>query len=135
MKGFWNGEPVKIKGVEYTVTQEPQTTLHWQNAVVGTRRQGLEITWKDEKWIIDNQHGHGHLKVTEGRGSFQYGHASVSNPKDLEYIEDDYIFKTIDNFQAKLQIKSFDFWAIKHYPNEFKRLKALRDSITKKPKW
>jgi hypothetical protein len=132
MKGYWNGEPAEFKGLEYTVTEVKETPLHWQNSEVGSRRQGIEIDFLGTKWIIDNEHGVGHSKVTIGRGSFQYGHASVKNPKDLEYIEDDKVVSEINFEGLKIQEQKFDLWATNKHPEEFKRLKSLRDSIRSK---
>jgi len=132
MKGYWNGEPAEIKGLEYTVTEVAETPLHWQNAIVGTRRQGIEIEYLGEKWIIDNQNATGYFKTTEGQGSPQCGHASVSNPEDVEYIEDRLIFTHVNRPMIMVEEKRFDLWAVRNHPKEFKRLKALRDSIRKR---
>lgn len=129
MKGFWNGEPAEIKGLEYTVTEVKETPLHWQNPEVGSRRQAIEVDFRGSKFIIDNEHGVGYSKVTRGRGSFQHGHASVVGPKDVKYIEDSKIYSIIFTINLKQQEQKFDRWAEKNHPEEFKRLKSLRDSI------
>lgn len=134
MIGYWNGERCEIKPIKYTVTEAKETPLHWQNAVVGSRRQGLKIKYMDQEWIIDNEHGDGHSKVTEGHGMWNApsGHKSVSNPIDVEVIPETEMNTTFNKLGIRIERMEFDDWAKKHHPKEFEHLKKLRDSLTKR---
>ena len=125
MKGFWNGEPAKFKGLEYTVTEVKEKPLSWQNSLVGTRRQAIEIDYSGHTFIIDNQDGLGFIKVTEGRGLFKFAHKSVINPINISYINDKEVNKQLKTRLIRTQKAQYKSWALINHPQEYKRLQAL----------
>lgn len=135
--GYWNGEPTaNYEGISYEVSAVEKPPLHWQNAFVGTRRQGLRITFQDQTWIIDNEHGDGHYKLNEGKGMWTAGHKSVVDPKNIMPLDDCEI-RQLDALGRRTMLKeevTYDEWASKAHPTEFARLQALRASAPKMPK-
>jgi len=95
-KGYWNGEHAQFIGVTYEVSKS-DGPLHWQNRHVGQRRQGLQITYGTQTWIIDNEFGDGFHKVTSGFGSPTCGHKSVFKPLNIQEIADSEI-RTLINW-------------------------------------
>lgn len=128
IKGFWNGEPAEITGIIYTVTKSEITPLHWQNSCVGEKRQGIKIFHKGASFMIDNEDGQGYLKVTEGRGSFTYGHKTVMDPLYVREIPDEEVKKVYDDEINKKQFSEHEKWAAKNYPQQYKKLVELRSS-------
>ncbi len=125
MIGYWDNQQVEVVGVTYTVTKSPQP-LHWQNHYAGKKRQGLKIKQKAFEFIIDNEHGDGYLKLTEGRGSFMYGHKSVVDPISVIEIPDDQINTKYDTEALEAESYARDKWMAENHPKEFKRLLELR---------
>ena len=132
MKGYWNGEHATFRGVTYEVTEAKEGKLCWQNQFIGQRRQGIEITYGDSTWIIDNEHGDGHEKVTRGMGSPRCSHKSISNPINVEYIDDSKINDTVDVEGYNKEFNANREWASKADPEAFERSEALRKSISQK---
>ncbi len=131
MKGYWDGEDATFKGVTYEVTEAKEGELWWQNQFIGQRRQGLEITYGDQTWIIDNEHGDGFYKVTYGKGSPQCGHKSVSNPINIEYINNDDIRQIVNVVALKKESEENRKWAKKVDPVTFEKSEALRKMLSK----
>lgn len=131
MKGLWDNYPVEVIGVIYTVTKCVAPPASWQNNKVGTKRQGLKIRQKGYEFLIDNEHGDGYLKVTEGRGSFMYGHKSVVDPISVQEIPDDQIKTVYDQKSLETESYEHDKWVAEHFPDLFKKLLLLRDGIKK----
>jgi len=128
IKGYWNGESATIKGVVYEVT-EPERPTWWQAMHVGKQRQGLQISYSGSVWIIDNEHGDGFFKVTQGMGSPRCGHKSIDNPTLLHYISVDQINKTIDVEAIRLESEAYDKWMSENHPESFAKSQALRELI------
>ena len=130
--GYWNGEPTAtFVGVTYEVTKIEDTPLSWLNSHVGKRRQGIQITYSGQTWIIDNEHGDGYYKVTKGFGSPRCGHKSVTNPINVTEIPDCDI-NTFYNYPAmRAENEAHDKYIEQINPEEFKRLKSLRSMINR----
>lgn len=75
-KTYWNGEPCKARLVEVTVGNSPRQTW-WCAELEGQRRQAVEVEYGGGKFYLDNKDGSGWRKVTVGRGSPAFYHASV----------------------------------------------------------
>ncbi len=89
--GYWNGEPAKYRVVMIQVGPEPAALTKqleaarpglkrylWFVPFIGTQRQAVEVHYgQGEPFYLDNEDGRGLLKVTEGMGSWKYGHKSV----------------------------------------------------------
>lgn len=128
--GYWNGEPTaQFEGITYEVTKIESKPLHWQNPLAGTRRQGLIITQGNETWIIDNEHGDGYHKLTEGHGMWTSGHASVTNPINIERIQDNEINILLNPDLLLKERRESDFYFEKNFPEEFNRMKELRAGL------
>jgi hypothetical protein len=130
MKGYWNGEPATFIGVTYEVTKS-EGELHWQNLHVGSRRQGIQITYQGETWIIDNENGDGYYKVTKGYGSPRCGHKSIFNSINIVIIEDLSIITIYNHIGLKLESLAQDEFIKKANPAEFQKLQGLREMIKK----
>jgi hypothetical protein len=128
MKGFWNGEPAKIEGITYEVSQAVLKN-HWQNVHVGKRRQGLRITQGGETWIIDNEHGDGYYKVTKGMGMWRSGHKDVTNPQRIVIIPDGEIKATYDAESIKRENLEHDEFIKANDPEGYARILALRAGL------
>lgn len=130
--GYWNGQPTaQFEGITYEVTHVEKTPLHWQNSVVGTRRQGIQIHYEDHKWVIDNEHGEGYYKLTEGKGMWTSGHKTVENPMSVILIPDSDIKKQVNTFGLKREMELHDRWMEEKYPATYKRVLALREESKK----
>ena len=134
MKGYWNGEHATFRGVTYEVTEAKEGKLWWQNQFIGQRRQGIEITYRGETWIIDNEHGDGHEKVTRGMGSPRCSHKSISNPINIKYINDSEINNTVDVEAYNKEYHANREWCKKIDPVQFKKSEALRKSLAERRK-
>lgn len=129
--GFWEGEPTaKFVGVTYEVS-EPEKPTWWTKSHVGKRRQGIQITYEGSTWIIDNEHGDGYFKVTEGMGSPWCSHKIVTNPLNVIQIPDEEINTKKDLNALVEESMEHDAYLAKHFPEEFKQLVALKEIISK----
>lgn len=131
MIGYWNGEHATFKGITYEVIESKTGKLHWQNQFIGKRRQGIEISYKNRKFIIDNENGDGYFKVTRGLGSPRCGHKSIFNPINVEYISDLEVNKKLDIDAINQENKNNRIWAKKTCPELFDKSEALRKMIEK----
>lgn len=73
---FWNGEPCTARKVEVTVGKSPRSTW-WCADLEGKKRQAVEVEYNGSKFYLDNEDGSGWHKVTVGRGSPAFYHASI----------------------------------------------------------
>ena len=126
MKGFWNGERATFKGVTYEVTK-PEVSTWWQSRFIGQRRQGIEVTYEESTWIIDNQHGDGFFKVTRGMGSPRCPHKSIHNPINVEYLNDSEINKMLDTEGLKAESDAHRDWMKENHPELYERSETLRN--------
>jgi len=127
-KGYWNGENATFVGVTYEVTKS-EGPLHWQNRHIGQRREGIQITYGKETWIIDNQFGDGYHKVTVGLGSPTCGHKSVFNPINVFEIHDSGITKLIDWAGMEAENQAHDDYIKQVDPEAYERLQSLKKMI------
>lgn len=110
MKGYWNGLPAEITPVTYEIgPHNIDAALWWSKRLEGKRRQGLRITQDGTSFIIDNEYGDGHYKVTIGKGSPTHGHKSVNNPININPIDSMFIKRGV-NIKA-LQQEQNEYYA------------------------
>lgn len=80
-KTYWNGEEtpaVRVKIIIRSPTEhDPKGT--WWLKHAGEDREAVRVTYHGEVFYLDNATGLGWSKVTKGRGSPQWGHASLPN--------------------------------------------------------
>lgn len=131
MDGYWNGEPAKFVGVIYQVSP-PQVATWWQAMYIGEERQGIEITYSGETWIIDNEYGDGFFKVTRGMGSPRCPHRSIDAPMKLREIPESEINKILDKIGLEGERLKFDKWLEENYPEQARKSKALREAFKNK---
>lgn len=131
LDGFWNGEPAKFRGVIYEVV-EPDIKTWWFAQFVGKRRQGIEIEYGNQTWIIDNKHGDGFYKVTKGLGSPRVGHKSTGGATSLYCIPENEINKAVDVQGLKKEKELHDSWMKENHPKEHEKSKALKELISRK---
>jgi hypothetical protein len=129
LTGYWNGDKsANFIGVIYKVDKAPTPTW-WQNRIVGTQRQGLMITYANQTWLIDNECGDGYYKLTEGLGSWRCGHKSLADYTIVKEIPDEQINKEYNGEKLAEESRLHDEWMEQNYPEDFKRLQALKASI------
>ena len=88
-KTFWNGEPCEARIVVVIVGKSPKKTW-WCAGLEGQERQAVEVKYGDEKpFYLDNEDGEGWAKVTEGRGSPQWGHSSIPVERVVEALDEE----------------------------------------------
>lgn len=87
---WWNGEPAEAR-IVHVVVAEPEKPTWWFAGLVGSVREAVEVTQDGQTFYIDNQGGesgftpgNGWRKVTVGRGSPQFGHASLRIERVVE---------------------------------------------------
>lgn len=133
MKGYWNGEPAEFKGIEYEV-KEPKVPTYWYARFVGEKRQGIEVRYQGDSFIIDNQHGDGFYKLTRGMGSPRCAHKSLSNisDNDFTYIPDEQVNKILDRDMLAVERESHQCWLREHHPETHQRTQALIKSMNSK---
>lgn len=78
VKTYWNGGPCQVRRVRVVVADAPEFPKYWARQFVGRERAAVEIVYGEgPPFYLDNEDGSGWLKVTEGKGSPQYGHKSL----------------------------------------------------------
>ena len=83
---FWNGEPCKARIVVVIVGKSLRETW-WCAKLEGQKRQAVEVNYRGEApFYLDNENGQGWVKVTEGRGSPQWGHSSIPVERVVEVL-------------------------------------------------
>lgn len=129
LTGYWNGDKsANFIGVIYKV-DKASTPTWWQNRIVGTERQGLIITYANQTWLIDNECGDGYYKLTEGLGSWRCGHKSLADYTIVKEIPDEEIITQYNEEKLAEESRLHDEWMEQNYPEDFKRLQALKASI------
>lgn len=73
---YWNGEPCEARLVEVIVGKPPRPTW-WCADLEGQTRKAVEVDYHGQKFYLDNDDGSGWHKVTVGRGSPNFFHASI----------------------------------------------------------
>ncbi len=73
---FWNGQPAVARKVKVIVGPSLRSTW-WCAGMEGQQRDAVEVSQGGQTFYLDNEDGSGWLKVTEGRGSFRWGHRSL----------------------------------------------------------
>lgn len=128
LQGFWNGvEPIQYRVVAYTVSPQPEKPMSWQNALVGARRQCVEIIYPNHTFYIDNQFGEGFHKVFRGKGSPQFGHKSVFEPLDIQELP--FLKWATELSDTGEDDKIIDSWQKENYPQMYKEMQALKQAI------
>lgn len=127
-KGKWN----YTEEIEYTVllvkllpVEKPP--MHWQNAFAGEERQVVKITHGDYSFYIDNEDGSGLHKISRGGGPDSYsahieGFDIIRDLPEQEWNQWD--IEKHDEFRKKS-----DAWAAKHFPEEHKKVQALKTGL------
>ena len=130
LKGYWNGEPAQFVGVVYEVP-EPEIKTWWLAMFIGQRRQGIQVNYGSQVFVIDNEHGDGYYKVTRGMGSPRIGHKSTGGAQRLFRIPEDEINKIVDKEALKKEDELHDEFLKKNHPESYERSKALREMLNK----
>jgi hypothetical protein len=100
-KTYWNGLPCEARRVRVIVADKPEVRLYWARPYVGQERAAVEVKQDGQVFYLDDEGniepteearaflsarkiehtpgspGWGWRKVTTGKGSPQYGHASL----------------------------------------------------------
>lgn len=85
---YWNGERCQAEKVR-VIVGTPRRATWWFAGLEGTERRAVRITADGQTFYIDNDDGpdwaagDGWDKVTIGKGSPQWGHASLDVSRDL----------------------------------------------------
>lgn len=97
---YWNGLPTPARRGTAIVADAPEFPAYWARALVGQRIRVVEVVLDGVNYgggidYLDNRDGGGWVKVTEGRGSGSYGHASVAIEPD-SFTADDPLQTALD---------------------------------------
>jgi len=83
-QGYWNGLPTKIRKVVGTVKewQDDDPPLAWWKPIVGQHIRAVEVVLDNVNYgggivYLWDEDGSGWYKVTEGKGSPNYGHREL----------------------------------------------------------
>lgn len=82
---YWNGEPCTVRRVVARVGHSPRSTW-WCAELEGQERAAVEVTYYDQRFLLDDEDGSGWHKVTIGRGSPEWGHSGL--PDDSVVLRD-----------------------------------------------
>jgi hypothetical protein len=74
---YWNGEPCRARRVVGVVCDAPEFPQYWARDLVGEEVRAVEVSYYDEVFYLLNVDGQGWRKVTEGKGSPQWGHQEL----------------------------------------------------------
>lgn len=91
---FWNGMPTPARRGTAVVADAPEFPMYWARDLVGQRIAVVEVVLDGVNYgggidYLDDRHGQGWAKVTEGHGSPRYGHASAAiEPGSFVVTED-----------------------------------------------
>jgi len=80
---YWNGLPTIATRGTAIVADAPDFPCYWAKSIVGTRIPVVCVALDGVNFgggfdYLDDRTGQGWAKVTEGKGSSRYGHASVA---------------------------------------------------------
>lgn len=136
-KGNWNGtEFISYQVVNYKVMPGDIPTW-WQNAFIGTERQGILITHTDKMgiplaapFLIDNQDGAGWVKIQAG-GTPNLSHRSISGEALIDYSEipEQQIKKTFDAKQYASDNKVFEEYLKTNHPEDYDKLTKMKSFL------
>lgn len=82
MQTYWNGEPCEARKVRVIIGPSERPTW-WCANLAGAEREAVRVEYGGRTFYLDNQHGDGWRKVTEGMGSPSYGHYSLPVEREL----------------------------------------------------
>lgn len=130
----WQGEKIKVKFGNCIVERNKEKPLYWYNYECFLQYDdkacipAIQITYNDRVFIIANHYGIGVHKLING-GWPNYTHFSLdgifsTNPQ-LKYSKFD-----LDGY-SKYEAER-EKWQKKTSPEEYKKILALRDMISKK---
>ena len=136
-QGKWNGtENIKYQVVTYKVMPGDIPTW-WQNAFIGTERQGILITHVDKMgiplsapFLIDNQDGAGWVKIQAG-GTPNLSHRSISGEALVDYSEipENEINKVFNFNQYTEDNKIFEDYLKVNHPEDYEKLKRMKSFL------
>lgn len=136
-QGKWNGtENIKYQVVTYKVMPGDIPTW-WQNAFIGTERQGILITHVDKMgiplsapFLIDNQDGAGWVKIQAG-GTPNLSHRSISGEALVDYSEipENEINKVFNVNQYTEDNKIFEDYLKVNHPEDYEKLKRMKSFL------
>ena len=136
-QGKWNGtENIKYQVVTYKVMPGDIPTW-WQNAFIGTERQGILITHVDKMgiplsapFLIDNQDGAGWVKIQAG-GTPDLSHRSISGEALVDYSEipENEINKVFNFNQYTEDNKIFEDYLKVNHQEDYEKLKRMKSFL------
>lgn len=126
LKGFWNGEhAATFTACIVKPIKNDKAPMHWYNVFAGEERQGIEITYGGEKWIIDNETGDGYYKVTTGMGSPSCGHKSYCEYEFVRYLPKEDMLIARSPMAEFSESNKIDEYQKANFPEEFEKNKRL----------
>lgn len=132
LKGFWNGEhTATFTACIVKPHFNSEKPMYWHNVFAGEERQGIEITYAGQTWVIDNETGDGYYKVAIGMGSPQCGHKSYSDFDFVRYIPKEEMLIAYSPMAAKIEQDRINEYQKTNYPIEFAENQRLLESLRK----
>lgn len=134
-QGFWQGAEVEIACCLVKLNKNTEQPLHWYNAFTNTERQAIEVVYKEpngnevQKFLIDNNNGTGFYKVTKGKGSPRFPHASLGPCEIVRYLPADEWARVVDTDAIKFEDKVVQAYQAENFPEEYKVLKEKQQAM------
>lgn len=131
LDGFWNGEPCKFYAIRYLIQEVLNSPYHWQNKYIGTYRQIIRVEYGEQFFYIDNEHGSGYYKLTEGEGSPQYPHNSIDLQEDdsLEFSYCTIVNTELNLVAINAEQEEHDSWLKEKSPEQYQRMMRIRELL------
>jgi len=129
-KGKWNyTQDILFQVVNVVLGPAESIPLHWQNAFQGETIQAVLIRdFAGYEFLIDNEDGSGLLKISRGGGPDSYS-AHIDGKFEIGCTVPEEKWNQWDEHVSFLRREFVDAWREEHYPEEFRKLQALKASI------
>jgi hypothetical protein len=138
--GFWNyTEPIKYRVVYVQLFPVKEPVLHWQNAFVGEIHQAVQVyhfrpDGECRPFLISNQDGSGIKKMEKGGGPDSQSWHIVLEACVIGNEVPEPLWNTWSEFATAHMEGIVEQWQEENYPEQFKRLQALKQTIKNFPK-
>lgn len=127
---MWQGEPVKVEYGYSIVMRNEEKPLMWYNfhcRILGYAAiPAIKVFYEGSHFVIANHYGIGHLKLKLGGWPYM---SHFSLPDDSFTEDDKFIITEHNEVLFKTQKTISDMWFESNFPEEYKKLKSLKDKI------
>ena len=130
-KGNWNyTEDIMWRVVFIKLLPVSEPKAHWQNALAGQKVQAIEVSYpKQAPFLIFNDDGTGHYKVTHGGGP-NLPHRSIDKHEFISEVPESQVMEYDPIIETWIN-SICDDWCKANHPDVWERLKALKEGLKK----